>query len=178
MLHRLTIGHLDPAAVQRRQTVPTKALEMHVVHRLLHELGETDADGTVTLGGCKVRFHNAALSCHWMGGKTNPVAEEFALRMSRETGCLLADVDCGMVIDPWSLAGLSISGPPDGGRNVPSLAEYHGKLARRGIVVKVDRHGSTPEPEAMGGGAIRPRDWLWAQSSSRSVLSSAALRTQ
>ena len=25
MLHSLTIGHLDPAAVQRRQTLPTKA---------------------------------------------------------------------------------------------------------------------------------------------------------
>ena len=37
MLHRLTIGHLDPAAVERRQTVPTKALEMDVVHRLLVE---------------------------------------------------------------------------------------------------------------------------------------------
>ena len=107
MLHRLTIGHLDPAAVERRQTVPTKALEMDVVHRLLGELGEKDAEGTVTLGGCKVRFHNAAVSCLWMGGKTNNVAEEFALRMNRETGCLLADVDCGRVIDPGKLAGLN-----------------------------------------------------------------------
>ena len=107
MLHRLTIGHLDPAAVERRQTVPTKALEMEVVHRLLDELGERDAEGRVTLGGCRVRFHNAAVSCHWMGGTTNNVAEEFALRMSRETGCLLADVDCGRVVDPEQLAGLN-----------------------------------------------------------------------
>jgi hypothetical protein len=107
MLHRLTIGHLDPAAVQRRQTVPTKALEMDIVHRLLDELGEKDAEGHVTLGGCKVRFHNAAVSCLWMGGQTNNVAEEFALRMNRETGCLLADVDCGRVIDPGKLAGLN-----------------------------------------------------------------------
>ncbi len=109
MLHRLTIGHLDPAAVERRQTVPTKALEMDVVHRLLDELGEKDAEGNVTLGGCKVKFHNAAVSCLWMGGKTNRVAEEFALRMNRETGCLLADVDCGRVIDPGKLAGLNIN---------------------------------------------------------------------
>jgi hypothetical protein len=26
-------------------------------------LGEKDAEGNVTLGGCKVRFHNAAVSC-------------------------------------------------------------------------------------------------------------------
>jgi hypothetical protein len=107
VLHRLTIGHLDPAAVQRRQTVPTKALEMDVVHRLLNELGEKDAAGNVTLGGCEVRFHNAAVSCLWMGATTNHSAEEFALRMNRETGCMLADVDCGRVIDPVTLAGLN-----------------------------------------------------------------------
>jgi hypothetical protein len=31
MLHRLTVGHLDPAAVVRRQTVPTKALATECV---------------------------------------------------------------------------------------------------------------------------------------------------
>ena len=107
MLHRLTIGHLDSAAAERRQTVPTKALEMDVVHRLLAELGEKDAEGNVTLGGCKVKFHNAAVSCLWLGGGTNRVTEEFALRMHRETGCLLADVDCGRVIAPGELVGLN-----------------------------------------------------------------------
>jgi hypothetical protein len=107
MLHRLTIGYLDPAAAERRQTVPTKALELDVVHRLLAELGEKDAEGNVTLGGCKVKFHNAAVSCLWLGGPPNRVAEEFALRMHQETGCLLADVDCGRIIQPAELVGLS-----------------------------------------------------------------------
>ena len=109
MLHRLTIGHLDPAVAERRQTVPTRALEMDVVHRLLGELGEKDAEGNVTLGGCKVKFHNAAVSCLWLGGRPNRVAEEFALRMRKETGCLLADVDCGRIIEPKELVGLSDS---------------------------------------------------------------------
>jgi hypothetical protein len=95
MLHRLTIGHLDPAAVERRQRVPTKALEMDVVHRLLAELGE------------KVEFHNAAVSCLWKGGRTNRVAEEFALRMQRETGCLIADIGGYRVIEPSELTGLN-----------------------------------------------------------------------
>src|SRR5438445_11716388 len=100
MLHRLTVGHLDPAAVGRRQMVPTKALEMDVVHRLLAALGEKDPEGHVTLGGCKVEFHNAAVSCLWLGGGTNRFAEEFALRMQRETGCLIADVGGYRVIEP------------------------------------------------------------------------------
>ena len=107
MLHRLTIGHLDPAAVQRRQTVPMKALDMDVVQRLLVELGEKDAEGNVTLGGCKVSFENAAVSCLWKGVRTNRVAEEFALRLQKETGCVIADVGGYRVIDSGELVGLN-----------------------------------------------------------------------
>jgi hypothetical protein len=107
MLHSLTIGHLDPAAAQRRQTLPTKALEMEVVHRILAELGEKDAEGNVTLGGCKVRFENAAVSYLWRSVGTNRVAEEFALRMHKETGCLNADVGGYRVVDPSELLGLN-----------------------------------------------------------------------
>lgn len=107
MLHRFTIGHLDPSAVQRRQTVPTRALEMDVVRRLLGELGERDAEGNAMLGGCKVRFENAAVSCLWKGASTNRVAEEFALRMQKETGCVIADVGGYRVVDPGELVGLN-----------------------------------------------------------------------
>jgi hypothetical protein len=110
MLHRLTVGHLDPAAVARRQTVPTRALEMDVVHRLLAELGERDSEGNVLLGGCKVKFENAAVSCLWKGTRTNRVAEEFALRMQKETGCVIADVGGYRVIEPDELVGLSGQG--------------------------------------------------------------------
>jgi hypothetical protein len=61
----------------------------------------------VTLGGGKVRFRNAAVSCLWIHGATNYVVEEFALRMNRENGCLLADVDCGRVVDPRKSAGMN-----------------------------------------------------------------------
>jgi hypothetical protein len=107
MLHLLTMGHLDPAAVQRRQTVPTKALDMDVVHRLLAELGEKDADGRVTLGGHEVRFENAAVSRLWKSAGVNRFAEEFAIRMHKETGCVIADVGGYRVIDPSELVGLN-----------------------------------------------------------------------
>jgi hypothetical protein len=107
MLHRLTIGHLDPTAVERRQTVPTKALDMDVVHRHLRDLGERDADGTMTLGGCKVQFENGAVRCLWKGGRTNRLAEEFALRVQKDTGCLIADVGGYRVIEPDELVGFS-----------------------------------------------------------------------
>jgi hypothetical protein len=107
MLHRLTIGHLDAAAVERRQRVPIKALEMDIVRRLLDELGERDAEGSATLGGCKVELGNGYVSCLWKGARTNRELEEFALRMQQETGCLIADVGGYRVITPGELAGLS-----------------------------------------------------------------------
>jgi hypothetical protein len=107
MLHHLTMGHLDPAAVQRRQTVPTRALDMDVVHRLLAELGDKDAEGKVTLGGHEVRFENAAVSCLWKSAGINRFAEEFAIRMHKETGCVIADVGGYRVIDPGELVGLN-----------------------------------------------------------------------
>ncbi len=51
--------------------MPTKALEMDVVHRRLDELGEKDAEGHPTLGGSKVEFHNGFVTCLWQGGETN-----------------------------------------------------------------------------------------------------------
>jgi hypothetical protein len=124
MLHRLTIGHLDSAAVQRRQAVPTKALEMNVVDRLLAELGEKDAKGNVTLGGCKVKFENAAISCLWKGVGTNRVVEEFALRMQKETGCVIADVGGYRVIDRSELVGLNGDGTQ------PPVARTEGSVRR------------------------------------------------
>jgi len=80
---------------------------MDVVHRLLADIGERDADGNATLGGCKVEFQNGSVSCLWMGGRTNRATEEFALRMHEETGCLIADVNCGEVIQPGQLVGMN-----------------------------------------------------------------------
>jgi len=63
--------------------------------------------GHVTLEGCKVEFENAAITCLWKGGRSNRVVEEFALRMQKETGCVIADVGAYRVIDAGELAGLN-----------------------------------------------------------------------
>ena len=80
--------------------VPIKALEMDVVHRLLDQLGERDADGSATLGGCKVELGNGYVSCHWKGGRTNRELEEFALRMQQETGCMIPPTSAAIASSP------------------------------------------------------------------------------
>ena len=107
MIHDLTIGHFDPSGISERRRTVLKPLEMDVVNRLLDELGGTDAEGHPTLGGGRVRFEDGYLVVPWLGGWANRVAEEFAIRMQRETGCLIADLGHRCIIEPKELQGLN-----------------------------------------------------------------------
>jgi len=78
---------------------------MRVVRKLLAEMGGTDADGEPTLGGWKVRFEDGCVILPWLGGTANRVAEEFAIRLHRQTGCSLADREHGRLIEPAQLQG-------------------------------------------------------------------------
>jgi hypothetical protein len=108
MLHNLTIGHLDPAAiVSERRIVVLRPLEMNTVRRLLNELGRTDEHGVPTLERGKVELRDGYLVCPWrIGAWQNRTTEEFALRLHRETGCILADREHSRLIDPKDLQGL------------------------------------------------------------------------
>jgi hypothetical protein len=106
MIHRLTLGHLEPAAVLERKAVVLKPLDMTAVDRLLGELGEIDLQGRPTLDGETVELKDGYLMCRWLGGRPNRTLEEFAVRLQRETGCLLADRENGRVIGATQLQGL------------------------------------------------------------------------
>jgi len=102
MIHDLTAGHLDEGGVA------TKPLDMRIVRRLLDELGQLDAEGVTTLDGWRVRFEGGCVILPWKGGRTNRVAEEFAIRLQRETGCQIVDREHGRAIEPGQLEGLRI----------------------------------------------------------------------
>ncbi len=108
MVHNLTIGHLDPAAiVNERRIAVLHPLELDVVDRLLNELGGIDDTGARTLEKGKVEFRDGYLVCPWrIGGWHNRTAEEFALRLQQETGCVLADREHSRIIEPEQLQGL------------------------------------------------------------------------
>jgi len=76
MLHNLTIGHLDPAAIViERRIAVLPPLEIDVVHRLLKELGGIDKNGNPTLETGKVEFREGYLVCPWrIGGWYNRTA--------------------------------------------------------------------------------------------------------
>jgi hypothetical protein len=106
VIHRLTLGHLDAAAIHDRMAVVLKPLDMAATRRILAELGKED-QGRWTLDGDDVRFHDGYVVVPWQGGWTNRVAEEFALRLRIETGCLIADREHGRLVEPGQLVGLA-----------------------------------------------------------------------
>ncbi len=106
MLHNLTIGHMDTTLVAERGSHVLKPLEAEAVERHLAALG-TRAEGQWILDGGKVEIRNGCVIVPWLGGKKNLVAEEFALRMVRDTGCQVIDREHGRVVDPNTLKGLT-----------------------------------------------------------------------
>jgi hypothetical protein len=117
VIHDITAGHFDLIAILERRETIDKPIDLRVVLRLLRQLGETDDDGSPTLGGAKVRFEDGCVILPWLGGRTNHVAEEFAIRLHRETGCTLVDREHGRLINPAQLTGL-----PDARRHRPIFA--------------------------------------------------------
>jgi hypothetical protein len=99
MIHRLTIGHLDPDAVRERRVVVTRPLDMGIVTPLLREFGEPDEAGRPTIGGRPVEIHDGYLVCPWLMPSPIPGVAEFALKVQEQTGCLLAEVGNAVVVD-------------------------------------------------------------------------------
>jgi hypothetical protein len=54
-----------------------------------------------------VRFEDGYLVVPWLGGWANRISEEFAIRLRRETGCLITDMSHCRVIEPEQLQGLN-----------------------------------------------------------------------
>lgn len=107
MIHNLTIGHLDPIAIADRRAVVLRPLDSTAVQRRLEELGSVE-EGLWTLDGLPVILKEGYLVCRWLvGPRTNRAAEELAIRLGRDTGCVVADREHGRIVDPADLRGLA-----------------------------------------------------------------------
>jgi len=55
-----------------------------------------------------VEIRDGTVACRWwVGGHCNRIAEEFALRLQKETGCVLADREHCRTIEPEQLQGVN-----------------------------------------------------------------------
>ena len=88
MIHELTIGHLDPAAIRDRLAVTLKRLDDETVDRVLTEFP-----------GLNVDRRDGFLIVPWYGREDGERGEAFATRIQAETGCLVADRRNGRIIE-------------------------------------------------------------------------------
>jgi hypothetical protein len=108
MLHNLTIGHMDTTLVAERGSRVLKPLDVGIVARHLASLGQRDG-GDWTLGGGRVEFRHGCVIVPWLGSDANRTAEEFTLRLVRDTGCQVIDREHGRVVEPGELIGLPVA---------------------------------------------------------------------
>lgn len=106
MIHNLTIGHLDPNAIEERRAVVLGPLDPEIVHEHLEALGRRDGNTGWTLDGMPVEEKDGYVICRWLvGPRRNLAAEELALRLQNDTGCLIADREHCRVVPAEELQG-------------------------------------------------------------------------
>lgn len=88
MIHDLTIGHLDPAAILERQAVAVKPLDKVVIARIL-----------AGFPGLKIEERDGYVIAPWHGREDGERGEAFAARMQAETGCVVADRRNGRIVE-------------------------------------------------------------------------------
>ena len=88
MIHDLTIGHLDTAAIQDRKAVALRPLDEAVIARVL-----------AGFPGLKVERRDGYLVAPWYGREDGERGEAFAARMQSEIGCLVADRRNGRIVE-------------------------------------------------------------------------------
>lgn len=87
MIHDLTIGHLDPAALHERRAVALRPLDETTVARVL-----------AGFPGLKVEARDGYVVAPWHGCEDGERGEVFAAQLQGETGCLVADRRNGRII--------------------------------------------------------------------------------
>ena len=138
MNHNLTIGHMDTALVAERGAKVLRPIDDRLVERHLKTLGTREEDRW-TLGGRRVEFRNGCIIVGWwVGADRNRVAEEFALRLQRETGCQMIDREHGRSNRAGATGGADCERFEGGYKLTSAFPERH------------NSGSSPPESESMG----------------------------
>ena len=105
MIHNLTIGHLDPDAIDERRAIVLEPLEPGLVRSTSgHWGGGTTPAGRWT--ACPSRKKTAIWSVAGWLVRGAWSREEFAGEIQRDTGCLIADGEYYRLVEPCQLEGL------------------------------------------------------------------------
>ena len=94
MVHYLTLGHLDPEAIQGGVATAVRPLEEATVGRVIADFP-----------GLKIERKDGYVVVPWHGLGQVAESEEFALRLMQATGCIAADRRNARLVSPAQLKG-------------------------------------------------------------------------
>lgn len=95
MNHYLTLGYLDPEALEGCVALATRPIDEATVRRVMAEFP-----------GVKADLKEGYVVLPWHGLGTVDQSEAFALCLQRLTGCLIADRRNGRLVEVGSLSGM------------------------------------------------------------------------
>jgi hypothetical protein len=98
MLHVLSMGHFDHAALDSGLIEVIKPLDFTLTYSLLGQLGKLSKSGAYTLGGFPVHVREGYIECVWLAARPVPEAITFGQRLHEETGCDVLDLKGGKVL--------------------------------------------------------------------------------
>jgi hypothetical protein len=105
MLHFLTAGYFDEAAVEQVQLQVLRPLDPQVLDRLLNQFRDRDT-AALTFEGKPVTLKNGCVRVPWYSPGLNVTSLKFLLALHAETGCVMADLEHGRMQTPAYLATL------------------------------------------------------------------------
>ena len=90
LIHHLTVGFLDEAAVRRRELTPLRPISEPVLSLLAQFLDAGNEHQTME--GGKLEVSGFFIRCPWYMPTRNRTAERFSVK-AMELGCLVADLE-------------------------------------------------------------------------------------
>lgn len=103
MLHLLTAGHLDEAAALRATLRVLRPLDERVLARLLDEFRDRDS-AVPTFEQQPVTVAGGCVRCPWYTPRVNVTSIRFLLALQANTGCVVADIEHGRIVDAAELS--------------------------------------------------------------------------
>jgi hypothetical protein len=98
MLHFLTVGHLDEAAVREARLLVLRPLDSQILMRLLSQYRDEKDSAEPFFEKHHVVIDRGAVRCPWYTPRLNRTAVQFSLALADAAGCQIADVEHGRVL--------------------------------------------------------------------------------
>ena len=98
--HKFIVVYLDEKAIENRQILIKKPINIAQAAEMLLLLGEQISDNEYEVDGDIVRLKNGYLICPIYNPRYNKARHDFVKEFAIEQNCLVADIEHAHIIEP------------------------------------------------------------------------------